>query len=137
MDRMEFSLKESKREKKRMAIRILRCRSFSFSCLGKVSFGGRELPPLYTPKKETLINLFQITDDEQRKLRTLISSDVAREGERKRKEGLRRAAGAVDRATYLNVLGSTVEVKGMQAQELKEAAVSHSDSQKEKAYGMG
>ena len=137
MDRMEFSLKESKREKKRMAIRIWRCRSFSFSCLGKVSFGGRELPPLYTPKKETLINLFQITDDEQRKLRTLISSDVAREGERKRKEGLRRAAGAVDRATYLNVLGSTVEVKGMQAQELKEAAVSHSDSQKEKAYGMG
>ena len=62
---------------------------------------------------------------------------MAREGERKRKEVLRRAAGAVDRATYLNVLGSTVEVKGMQAQELKEAAVSHSDSQKDQAYGMG
>ena len=65
-----------------------------------VEFQGRKYPPLYTPRNDTLINLFRITDDEQRKLRTIISSDMAAERHRKRDEARRRAAGAVDRATY-------------------------------------
>jgi hypothetical protein len=70
----------------------------------KVEFGGKQFAPLYTPKNDTLISLFHITDDEQRKLRTLISRDMAterrRDRDRKRDEVRRRAAGAVDRATY-------------------------------------
>ncbi|BFN29777.1 replication protein [Pseudomonas aeruginosa] len=66
----------------------------------KVEFGGRQFAPLYTPRNDTLINLFQITDDEQRALRTLISQDMAKERDRERHTARRRAAGAVDRATY-------------------------------------
>ncbi len=66
----------------------------------KISFGGREFAPLYTPKNDTLINLFQITDDEQAQLRTIISKDMAKGRDRARKEAARRAAGAIDRETY-------------------------------------
>lgn len=66
----------------------------------RVSFGGRDYPPLYTPKNDTLINLFGITTDEQRQLKTIISSEMARERDRKRHEIRRRAAGATDRQSY-------------------------------------
>ena len=39
----------------------------------KVEFNGKEYPPLYTPWNSRLIDLFQITDDEQKLLRTIIS----------------------------------------------------------------
>ncbi|WP_238988327.1 hypothetical protein [Xanthomonas albilineans] len=61
----------------------------------KVTFGGKEFAPLYTPKNDTLINLFRIT-------RTSSTAahhywhDVAKERDRKRHEAKRRAAGAVD-----------------------------------------
>ncbi len=45
----------------------------------KISFGGKEYPALYTPRNDTLINLFEITDDEQRELRTIISKGMAAE----------------------------------------------------------
>lgn len=67
----------------------------------RVEFAGRQFAPLYTPRNDTLINLFQITDDEQRELRTLISRDMAKGRDRERHTARRRAAGAVDRATYL------------------------------------
>ncbi|WP_017173678.1 hypothetical protein [Xanthomonas phaseoli] len=77
----------------------------AFEAGEKVTFGGRQLPPLYTPKNDSLISLFRITDDEQRQLRTLISRDMAaerrRKRDRKRDEARRRASGAVDRETYL------------------------------------
>ncbi|KPB52098.1 Rep [Pseudomonas coronafaciens pv. oryzae] len=66
----------------------------------RISFGGRDYPPLYTPKNDTLINLFGITTDEQRQLKTIISSEMARERDRKRHEIRRRAAGATDRQSY-------------------------------------
>jgi hypothetical protein len=66
----------------------------------KVEFAGKQLSPLYTPKNDTLINLFRITDDEQRKLKTLISRDMAKERDRERHTARRRAAGAVDRVAY-------------------------------------
>ena len=73
----------------------------AFEAGEKVSFGGKDYPPLYTPKNGTLINLFRITVDEQRQLKTIISSEMALERDRKRDEVRRRAAGAVDRKTYL------------------------------------
>ncbi|WP_241194737.1 replication protein [Pseudomonas synxantha] len=66
----------------------------------KVTFGGREFTPLYTPKNDTLINLFRITTEEQRQLKTIVSQAEAAERHRKREETRRRAAGAVDRETY-------------------------------------
>ena len=66
----------------------------------KVEFGGRQYSPLYTPKNDTLISLFQITDEEQRKLRTVISTAMAAERHRERQKARRRAAGAIDRETY-------------------------------------
>jgi hypothetical protein len=76
----------------------------AFEAGEKVEFGGKQFVALYTPKNDTLINLFRITDDEQRRLRTLISRDMAaerrRDRDRKRDEARRRAAGAIDRATY-------------------------------------
>jgi hypothetical protein len=66
----------------------------------KVSLGGKEFAPLYTPRNDTLISLFRITDDEQRQLKTVISADMARERDRERHKARRRAAGAVDRQTY-------------------------------------
>jgi len=82
----------------------------------RVEFLGKKLPPLYTPRNQTLIDLFHITDDEQKVMRTLICKDIAlsrrrerdrerhmrldREAARKRAETRRRAAGAIDRATY-------------------------------------
>lgn len=66
----------------------------------KISFGGKDYTPLYTPKNDTLINLFGITTDEQRQLKTIIGSAMARERDRKRHEDKRRANGALDRAAY-------------------------------------
>ena len=66
----------------------------------RVCFGGTEYAPLYTPKNDTLINLFRITADEQRQLKTIVSHAEAAERHRRREEGRRRAAGAVDRQTY-------------------------------------
>ena len=39
----------------------------------KIEFNGKTYPALYTPKNDTLINLFRITDGEQIKLKTIIS----------------------------------------------------------------
>uniref|UniRef100_UPI001EE66711 replication protein n=1 Tax=Xanthomonas phaseoli TaxID=1985254 RepID=UPI001EE66711 len=86
----------------------------------KVTFGGKEFAPLYTPKNDTLINLFRITPDEQAQLRTIIGTDVAKERDRKRHEVKRRAAGAVDRETYLDA----AQAKRVQAQALKAEGLS-------------
>ena len=86
----------------------------------KVSFGGKEYPALYTPRNDTLINLFEITDDEQRELRTIISKGMAAERHRDRDTERRRAAGAVDRETYLKAANN----KQAQAQELRAQGLS-------------
>ena len=86
----------------------------------KVSFGDKEYPALYTPRNDTLINLFEITDDEQRELRTIISKGMAAERHRDRDTERRRAAGAVDRETYLKAASD----KQAQAQELRAQGLS-------------
>ncbi len=65
----------------------------------KVEFGGRQYPALYTPRNDTLINLFQVTDDEQRELRTIVSRDIAAERHALR-ERERRKAGRRHRPRY-------------------------------------
>lgn len=49
--------------------------------------------PLYTPKNETLIRIFNITDDEQKQLKTIISADETKRRGRERKATIRRKKG--------------------------------------------
>jgi hypothetical protein len=86
----------------------------------RVEFGGKEFPPLYTPRNNTMISLFQITDLEQRALRTLISGETAAKRHAERERMRRRTAGAVDRATYLEAASN----KQIQAQCLKRKGLS-------------
>ena len=55
-----------------------------------VNYRGREYPPLYTPRNQTLIDLFQITAAEETRLRTIISKDekYRRRVEKRRAEGV-------------------------------------------------
>lgn len=66
----------------------------------QVEFNGKKYPALYTPRNSTLINQFGITDDEQRKLRTIISTNIAKERHAERSTVRRRKAGAIERAQY-------------------------------------
>lgn len=86
----------------------------------KVTFGGKEYPPLYTPRNDTLINLFRITPEEQQQLKTIVSQAEAAGRHRRREEARRRAAGAVDRETYLE----TVNDKLANAQALRAEGLS-------------
>ncbi len=90
----------------------------------KVTFDGKQYPPLYTPRNDTLINLFEITDDEQRELKTIISKGMAAERHKDREAERRRAAGAVDRETYLDDVKQAAEAKQEQAQALRAQGLS-------------
>jgi hypothetical protein len=65
----------------------------------RIEHDGREYPPLYTPKNDTLIDVFKVTRDEERQLRTIISESTARERHAERQNARRRAAGAKARGT--------------------------------------
>jgi len=60
----------------------------------RVQYNGHEYQPLYTPKNDTLIDVFKVTRDEERQLRTIISRDTAAERHAARESARRRAAGA-------------------------------------------
>lgn len=89
----------------------------------RVSFAGKDYPPLYTPKNDTLINLFGISTDEQRQLKTIISSEIRLERDRARQEARRRAAGAVSREAFLKA----AEGRRAQAQALRTRGLSVRD----------
>lgn len=99
----------------------------------KVSFGGKDYAPLYTPKNDTLINLFGITADEQRQLKTIVSRVEAAERDRRRHELRRRAAGSVDRETYLEAANA----KQAQAQALRREGLSVRAIAKRMAVSVG
>ena len=63
-----------------------------------VEFHGREYPPLYTPRNQTLIDTFRITADEERQMKTIISQTEKYRREMER----RRAAGVRERSEYLS-----------------------------------
>lgn len=70
-----------------------------------IEFDGRQYPALYTPKNSSLIDTFGITDDEQRQLRTIISTDMARERHAERSRASRHASGEnkMTRDEYVSV----------------------------------
>ena len=63
-----------------------------------VEYRGKEYPPLYTPRNQTLIELFEITPEEETKLKTIISSTE----KYRRKVEKRRAQGVIPRGEYLS-----------------------------------
>ena len=75
----------------------------------KVEFGGRDYPPLYTPKNSTLRELFDIQEAETSHLKTIISAEEAAQRDRQRHRK------ATDRATYLE----TAEQRRAQARLLR------------------
>lgn len=90
----------------------------------KISFEGREYPALYTPRNDTLIDLFEITDEEQAKLRTIISRSTAMERDRKRVTAKRREAGVIDREAYLENIQNAVKDRKAEALELRSQGLS-------------
>ena len=93
-----------------------------------VEFMGKEYRPLYTPGNEYLINLFGITDTEQRQMLTIIGNDEYNRRESVRKarpeykaadrayqEAKRREAGARLQKEYLDEVKAEVDEKREQA----------------------
>lgn len=73
-----------------------------------VIFNEKSYVPLYTPKNRTLINIFSITADEQKNLKTIIDDVEKAERHKDRDTVRRRNAGAVPREEYLdNALSNT------------------------------
>ena len=66
-----------------------------------VTYNGRKVPPVYTPKHSTIIDMLGITDDEMQTLDVIISEDIKKDRHRQAEAQRRREAGAIDRETYL------------------------------------
>ncbi len=66
-----------------------------------------------------MLDLFQITGDEQKKLKTIIGEDEYKERDRLRDEKRRRKAGAVTREQYLATVGIDAEQKRATARLLR------------------
>lgn len=75
-------------------------RAKAYAAGEKIEFNGRQYPPLYTPRNNTLIEALQITDAEQAKLKTIISKGEARRRDAERKRVARRKAGSMSRDEY-------------------------------------
>jgi hypothetical protein len=87
----------------------------------KVEFESRRYPPLYTPRNSTLINLFSITEDELKHLRTIITEAEAAERDRKRHRK------NTNRVTYLETIKETAEQRRAQARLLRAKGLSWSE----------
>lgn len=85
----------------------------------QIEFNGRKYPPLYTPRNDTLIQALQITPEEQKKLKTIISKEEAawRHAERERQR--RRLAGMAERSEYLESMAATTEGRRKAVLELR------------------
>ena len=77
-----------------------------------MEFNGKQYPPLYTPRNSTLMELFDITDDEVTRLKTIITKEEAQARHAEREHLRRQRSGAMDRATYLE----TAEHRRVEAQ---------------------
>lgn len=67
----------------------------------KIEFNGKAVTPIYTYRTSTIIQLLEITPEEQGELKTLISTDMARERNTLRERSKRRSAGVVERSEYI------------------------------------
>lgn len=90
----------------------------------RVEYAGKQYAPLYTPRNDTLISFFKITDEEQRQLRTIVSKNISAERNKTRLGQRRRDAGAVERANYLETASSKqTQARLLRAQGLSVRAI--------------
>ena len=102
-----------------------------------VEFNGKQYRPLFTPKNRYLIDLFGITETEQRRMKTIIGteeyerreevrkgSDKYKEEHRKRDEKRRRAAGVMPRDEYLEQRATQADEKRKLANKLRKQGLS-------------
>ncbi|WEA23714.1 helix-turn-helix domain-containing protein [Pseudomonas juntendi] len=93
----------------------------------KIEFGGRSWPALYTPKNATLVELFGISDEEQKQLKTIISKAEATRRDTARQTAKRRTAGVQERSEYLSKAQErkaniqALNAQGMTAKQIAEA----------------
>jgi hypothetical protein len=66
----------------------------------KVQYSGFEVDPRYRFKNQTIIELLEITAEEEREMRTIVSDDERRRRDRQEKKERRQEAGAMDREEY-------------------------------------
>lgn len=126
----EFGFKD---ENRKSELSTLFAKAKEFNAGKKIKFEGKEYPALYTPRNSTLINIFKITNDEQRLLKTIISKDLARERHRGREAARRRAHGSVPREEYL----SANNEKRLKAVEMKRQSISNRKIAKELEVSEG
>lgn len=92
-----------------------------------VEFNGRTYPALYTPTNDTLINVFGITSEEQKELKTIIddTEQYRRKVEGRRAEGMMSRFDYVDRAEQRSVQAMLLRGKGLSMRQIaKEMKVS-------------
>ena len=92
-----------------------------------VEFNGRTYPALYTPTNDTLINVFGITNEEQKELKTIIddTEQYRRKVEGRRAEGMMSRFDYVDRAEQRSVQAMLLRGKGLSMRQIaKEMKVS-------------
>jgi hypothetical protein len=66
----------------------------------RVQYGGIEVDPRYRFKNQTILEVLEITAEEERQMRTIISADERRRRDREEKKEQRREAGAMSRQKY-------------------------------------
>ncbi len=87
----------------------------------RIEHDGREYPPLYTPKNQTLLDVFRITPDEERQLRTVISEDEAKKRHADRMAVNRAQAGAKSRADeQTRATARLMRARGMSTRQIAE-----------------
>lgn len=87
----------------------------------KIEFNGRLYSPLYTPKSQTLIDIFEITDAEMAWMKTIITPAEAKRRELARDEARRRERGQAPREIYLGAVRVEPEAKAQGIRERVEA----------------
>lgn len=89
-----------------------------------VEFDGSKRDPRYSFKNETLVEWLGITGDEARQLKTILPADEARRRNTEAHRAARRAAGAVERAAYLQqAADKRVHARELKAQDLSVSAI--------------
>lgn len=89
-----------------------------------IEFNGQTYSPLYTPRNQTLIDAFQITADEERQLKTIISKAEAARRHAERERERRRKAGAIDRGEYLKSMATSTEQRRQVALKMRDEGLS-------------
>jgi hypothetical protein len=85
----------------------------------KVPWKGHQRHPLYWLTNQSIIDRLEITPEEERYLKTIISEDTRRERDRERKERARRSQGAQPRDEYIADARETRQHTRREAQTLR------------------